>query len=243
MTKIKFDKRNYRIHNDKNKVLIRKSLQDCGTGRSIVIDNEDEIVCGNGVYEQAKALNIPVKVIETDGTELIAVKRTDLRTEDEKRKQLAVMDNSTSDSSKFDLELLSEDFNLNTLKDFGVKIKDKDVEYSRKIDTPIYEIKGENPSLSELVDTKKADDLIREVKESKLPEEIKDFLILTATRLYEFNYSKIAEFYAHQNKDVQDLMEKQALVLIDFQKAVELGYVELNEFINNVFISEVKINA
>lgn len=36
--KIKFDKRNYRKHNDKNKNLINKSLKECGAGRSIVID-------------------------------------------------------------------------------------------------------------------------------------------------------------------------------------------------------------
>ncbi len=40
---IKFDARNYRKHNDKNKKLIQKSLKECGAGRSIVIDNEGEI--------------------------------------------------------------------------------------------------------------------------------------------------------------------------------------------------------
>ena len=118
--KIQFDKCNYRIHNERNKELIKKSLKDCGTGRSIVIDNEDEIVCGNGVYEQAKALNIPVKVIETDGTELIAVKRTDLSTEDDKRKQLAVMDNTTSDSSEFNIQKLEDDLGIGSASDFGI---------------------------------------------------------------------------------------------------------------------------
>lgn len=118
---IKFDARNYRKHNDKNKDLINKSLAECGAGRSILIDNEDEIIAGNGVYEQAKALNIPVKIIETDGNELIAVKRTDLNTQDEKRKRLAVMDNSSSDTSEFDLELLSADFEVPDLQDMGIE--------------------------------------------------------------------------------------------------------------------------
>ena len=99
---IKFDKRNYRKHSDKNKNLINKSLKECGAGRSIVIDNEDNIIAGNGIYEQAQTLGIKTKIIETDGSELVVVKRTDLATDDEKRKQLAVMDNSTSDSSEFD---------------------------------------------------------------------------------------------------------------------------------------------
>jgi sporulation protein YlmC with PRC-barrel domain len=121
---IKFDKRNYRKHNDRNKELIKKSLEECGAGRSIVIDNDDEIIAGNGIYEQAQALNIPVKVIETDGSELVVVKRTDLNTDDEKRKKLAVMDNSTSDSSEFDLELLSVDFEVPELKDMGIDVPD-----------------------------------------------------------------------------------------------------------------------
>ncbi len=41
---IKSDKRNYRVHNDKNKKLIRKSLEECGAGRSILLDSEDGII-------------------------------------------------------------------------------------------------------------------------------------------------------------------------------------------------------
>lgn len=120
---IKFDKRNYRKHNDRNKELIKKSLEECGAGRSIVIDNDDEIIAGNGIYEQAQALNIPVKVVETDGSELVVVKRTDLSTDDEKRKKLAVMDNSTSDSSEFDLPLLQTDFpDTDLLNEMGVTV-------------------------------------------------------------------------------------------------------------------------
>lgn len=119
---IKFDKRNYRKHNDRNKELIKKSLEECGAGRSIVIDNDDEIIAGNGIYEQAQALNIPVKVVETDGSELVVVKRTDLKTDDEKRKKLAIMDNSTSDTSEFDIELLKTDFEIPELQDLGLPV-------------------------------------------------------------------------------------------------------------------------
>ena len=117
---ITYDKRNYRKHSDKNKELINKSLKECGAGRSIVIDNEDNIIAGNGIYEQAQKLGIKTKVIETDGSELVVVKRTDLQTDDDKRKQLAVMDNSTSDSSEFDFELLQADFEVDTLEDWGI---------------------------------------------------------------------------------------------------------------------------
>ena len=117
---IKLDQRNYRKHSKKNKELINKSLKECGAGRSIVIDKEDNIIAGNGIYEQAQKLGIKTKIIETDGTELVVVKRTDLATEDEKRKQLAIMDNSASDSSEFDFELMKMDFDVDTLNDWGI---------------------------------------------------------------------------------------------------------------------------
>jgi len=124
MADIKFDKRNYRKHGDRNKKLIEKSLKECGAGRSIVVDADGEIIAGNGIYEAAQKAKIPVREVETDGTELVVVRRTDLHTDDDKRKQLAIMDNSTSDSSEFDLELLQEDFEIPDLKDWGLDLKE-----------------------------------------------------------------------------------------------------------------------
>jgi 3'-phosphoadenosine 5'-phosphosulfate sulfotransferase (PAPS reductase)/FAD synthetase len=124
--KIKQDKRNYRKHSDKNKEIIKNSLVNYGAGRSILIDSENEIIAGNGVMEQAEALNIPVKIIESDGSELIVVKRTDLKTEDKKRKELALIDNHSSDMSEFDFELVKSDFeakfldNINLNLDFSI---------------------------------------------------------------------------------------------------------------------------
>lgn len=118
---IKYDSKNYRKHTEKNLNLIKKSLKECGTGRSILIDNQGEIIAGNATFKQAQAANIPVKIIETDGKELIALKRTDLKTDDEKRKKLALLDNSTSDKVEWDIDNLSADFDLSNLEEFGIE--------------------------------------------------------------------------------------------------------------------------
>ena len=247
MEEIKFDKRNYRIHNQRNKELIKQSLEKYGAGRSILVDSEGEIIAGNGVYEQAKALNIPIKEVRTDGSELVMVVRTDLKTEDEARKELAVIDNSTSDSSENNMELLKKDFDVPKLQELGVDIVKKIEEpidvpynskYTRKVTIPIYEIKGENPEISQMVNTEKADRLIEKIENSSLSKEKKEFLKKTATRLYEFRYDFIAEYYAHASKEEQEIMEDLALVIIDFEKAIEKGYVELNKFIESVFLQE-----
>lgn len=165
---IKFDKRNYRKHNDKNKALIKKSLEECGTGRSILVDKDGEIIAGNGVYAEASKLKIPVKVIETDGSELIAIKRTDLATDDEKRKQLAVMDNTTSDTSTFDIELLQEDFGAEYLNDLGLDIE-INMDYEQDEYEKPYSPKEEQ-KLSDIVDN-----LPEELRDTKLmPEQFQE---------------------------------------------------------------------
>lgn len=128
MPELKSDPRNYRIHTDKNKRLIRKSLEDCGAGRSILFDKDDCIIAGNGVYEQAQALGLPVRVIESDGTKLIAIKRTDLSTEDARRKALALADNYTSDTSIFDFDAIVEDFAADELDAWEFEVDDLNIE-------------------------------------------------------------------------------------------------------------------
>ena len=118
---IKFDALNYRTHDEKNLKLIKKSLKELGAGRSIVIDAEGEIIAGNATYKQARELGLPVQVIETDGKRLIVVKRTDLKTQDKKRKRLALMDNSTSDKVQWDFDHIAADFDLSELPDFGIE--------------------------------------------------------------------------------------------------------------------------
>jgi hypothetical protein len=118
------DKQNFRIHNDRNKKIIEKSLKDFGAGRSILIDSQNEIIAGNGVFEAAKKQNIKTRIIETDGTELLVVKRTDLNPGDEKRKQLALIDNHSSDISEFDFDLIVQNFDNKFLQDFDLTIPD-----------------------------------------------------------------------------------------------------------------------
>lgn len=107
---IKFDRNNYRTHDESNKRMIRESLEACGAGRSVLVDNQNELIAGNGVYEQAQKLGIPTRIIETDGTELVVVKRTDLEPEDKKRKQLAAADNAIADKVTWNAPAIRADF-------------------------------------------------------------------------------------------------------------------------------------
>lgn len=44
-----------------------------------------------------------------------------------------------------------------------------------------------------------------------------------------FNFKNIAEYYAHADVGTQSLMEGSALIIIDFDRAIELGFIEMTQ--------------
>ena len=118
---------------------------------------------------------------------------------------------------------------------FGQEDKDETI-YSKKIKSPTYEPSNQKPNIIEIVDTAKTMQLIREIQDSSLDKEEKEFLIEAARRHSVFNYEKIADYYAHSSPQMQYLMEKSALVIIDFEKAIQLGYVRLCEKIQEEYL-------
>jgi len=115
-----------------------------------------------------------------------------------------------------------------------------DSKYSSKIEAPIYEPKNKKPHLLELVDIAKSNSLIREILASDIPQDVKEFLIEAAKRHSVFNYEKIADYYAHATPEVQHLMEKSALVIIDFGKAIQNGYVKLCDEIRSQYLEQTE---
>ena len=107
---LKSDHKNARRRTDRSASLIAESLKRFGAARSIVIDEDGRILAGNGTVEGAKAAGISkVRIIETEGDEIVAVRRTGLT--EEQKIGLALADNRTSDLSDWDglmLQQLSE---------------------------------------------------------------------------------------------------------------------------------------
>lgn len=103
---LKSDHKNARKRTDRSAELIKESLQRYGAARSIVIDEDNRILAGNGTIEGAKEAGIDrIRVIETDGDEVIAVRRTGLT--EEQKVGLALADNRTADLSEWDQEMLN----------------------------------------------------------------------------------------------------------------------------------------
>lgn len=103
----------------------------------------------------------------------------------------------------------------------------KDNNYTAKINIPQYEMHGLCPQVYELCNMNKYYELKQKIDRANISEEQKQFLRWAATRHLQFNYSLIAEYYAHQDKEMQELMEDSALVIIDFDDAIKKGYTLL----------------
>jgi 16S rRNA G966 N2-methylase RsmD len=104
---LKFDPKNARKRTDSSSRLIQESLQRYGAARSIVIDEDNRILAGNGTIEGAKALGLTkLRVVEASGDEIIAVRRSGLSEDD--KVGLALADNRAAELSDWDAQMLQQ---------------------------------------------------------------------------------------------------------------------------------------
>jgi hypothetical protein len=90
---------------ERGTAMLKESLSRYGAGRSILLDKHGTIIAGNKTIAMAKQLGMSdVVIVETDGTQIVAVKRTDLDfTDGTKARALAYADNRVGEVD-FDLD-------------------------------------------------------------------------------------------------------------------------------------------
>lgn len=125
-------------------------------------------------------------------------------------------------------------FDMNSSKDSQ--------KYNSKIEAPVYEPRHARPHLMQLWDETKPRNLIREIDAANIQEEEKEFLRAAAYRHAVFHYENIADYYAHATPEVQELMERSALIIIDFESAIEQGFVRLCDEIHRQYLEEYNGN-
>ena len=105
----------------------------------------------------------------------------------------------------------------------------QDGKYTNTVNIPQYEIKGEKPDIATLYDDSKFQELVQEIESASIPDDVRAFLNVAASRHIVFNYRNIAEYYAQAPAQVQQLMERSALVIIDVDDAIANGYAKLKD--------------
>lgn len=108
MSDLKHDSLNARRHTVRNTAMIESSIQRDGFGRSILLANDGTVIAGNATIDAAASAGLDdVIVVETDGTKVIAVKRTDVAPGSEEFTRLALADNRAAELASWDADVLA----------------------------------------------------------------------------------------------------------------------------------------
>lgn len=239
--------KNSRTHSDAQVAQIAASIKEWGWTTPILVDEAGGLIAGHGRLQAARKLKMTeVPVVIASGWS------------DAQKRAYVIADNKLALNAGWDNELLALELTELQGLGFGMDLigfskdeiaalmpKDPDDDgadtskYTKKIDAPIYQPTGDCPSTAALYDSAKYTQLTAQIHQNNaLAPEVKEFLLLAATRHIRFDFEQIAEFYAHADPDTQQLMEDSALVIIDFDKAISGGYVKLSQAIGKIYASE-----
>jgi hypothetical protein len=111
------DPRNANKGTERGRALLEQSLRSYGAGRSITVDRDGVVIAGSKTLDVAVELGLGMRVVDTDGKDLVVVRRTDLSMEDREARELAIADNRVAEVDlSWDVEVLRE------LADEGVRV-------------------------------------------------------------------------------------------------------------------------
>ena len=214
---------------------VANSIKEFGFQNPIILDKHNVIICGHTRLKAAKKL----------GLEMVPCVVAENLT-DEQVKAYRLADNKVAEKSEWDDDALAKELNdiLNIdMGDFGFLEKDlksdPEEKYTQAVNIPQYEITGAEPSLEDCCDISKYKALCEEIDDTDgIEDDVKQFLKYAAARHIVFNYKLIAEYYAHAPKEVQELMEQSALVIIDYDDALKNGYVGLSKALEEIVNEE-----
>jgi ParB-like chromosome segregation protein Spo0J len=239
---------------------ISESLQAHGQYRPIVVQKStNHILAGNHTFKAAKALGwkeLSVTYIDCDDDEATRILLVDNRANDiasyddsaliETLKTL--MDTELKlagtgfDADDLDQLLRDLDKPLTNINETNEALSSADPNelttptnaLTQAVKAPQYQIVGKQPAVTELFDDTQAKQLQQQINKADIPDDIKQFLTVGTYRHIVFNYSKIAEYFPHATKEVQELMRESVLVIIDMNDAIRLGYLRFEARINEL---------
>ena len=121
------DDKNFNKGSEFGASLIEKSFRKFGAGRSILIDKNNRIIAGNKSFENAMSIGIEdVQIVESDGTKIIAVKRTDIDLDTPQGREMALADNASAKANiVFDAEVVEAELGEAICTEWGVELSEE----------------------------------------------------------------------------------------------------------------------
>lgn len=215
-------KSNPRTISKKDFATLKKSLKDFPSMlevREIVVDENGVILGGNQRYKGLMAL----------GKTKVKVKRVTGWTDEEKR-EFVIKDNIAN--GEWDTDRLANEWDKTKLEEWGLPLKvasSGDYKELLEVSIPYYTPAEECPESSELADLSEVEELNDMITKLKPEKGLEAVLRARASFFADFDFQKIADYYAKADKDTQELMKRLGLVIVMPKEAYEMGMCDFRE--------------
>lgn len=91
------DNANVNEGTERGQELLENSMDQFGAGRSVLLDKDNRMIAGNHVLDAAVKKGIKkVILVDTEGEQLVAVRRKDIDLDSKKGREMALADNAIS---------------------------------------------------------------------------------------------------------------------------------------------------
>ena len=187
--------------------------------REIVVDEHFRVLGG---HQRIKAL-------QAQGKTKVLVKQVIGWTEEQKDEFL-IKDNIAN--GEWDNDKLANEWDKTKLEEWGLPLKiASSADYKELLDVsiPYYEPAEECPEIEKLADLSEVEKLNDIISGLKCDEGLKAILRARASFFTDFDFQKITDYYAHQDKKTQDVMKKLGLVIVIPKEAYEMGMCDFRE--------------
>jgi DNA modification methylase len=126
-----FDKTNINKGSEFGDSLLEKSMRETGLGRSVLADKNGVLIAGNKTLQKAAELGFTdIIEVETDGKQLVVVKRNDLDINTADGAKMKILDNTVSKHNYVEdadvMEAVCEEYELEPVQ-FGLTVPEKDL--------------------------------------------------------------------------------------------------------------------
>lgn len=214
--------KNPRTISKKDFDVLKRSLKDFPSMlevREIVIDENNRVLGG---HQRIKAL-------QAQGKTKVKVKRVTGWTEEEKD-EFIIKDNIAN--GEWDNDKLANEWDKEKLEEWGLPLKiasSSDYKELLDVSIPYYEPADEAPKPEELWNSEDYDRLVDEINRYKVEKPIADMMRARAAFFADFNFQKIADYYANADENVKELMKMLGLVIVIPREAYERGMCDFRE--------------
>ena len=192
MSEIAEYKSNPRTISKKDFAILKKSLKEFPSMldvREIVVDENGVILGGNQRYKALQAMG---------------------KSTDEEKREFVIKDNIANGA--WDNDKLANEWDKTKLEEWGLPLKvASSGDYKELLDVsiPYYTPAEKAPEAAELADLSEVGELVDKIYSAKIKDaDLRELLLARAYFFAEFDFQKIADYYAYADKDTQELMKR-----------------------------------